>query len=246
MAPLVGTSPASSSRSCAQRSSATRSTPAGVSRRWTIRRSWPTRSRSIRPAFTWRSACYGPHRRQRGVRGHRYVASPIETRAVSAQVDPYSDELTGWSNTQTPHRVREAIAHTLGLGPERVRVIATDVGGGFGQKGILYVEDPLVPYAARVGPPRALARGPQREPHGLLARPRADPPRFRAGCPVLQGRGECPLPAERGRDSRIAVRAMRRPGSDGVASASRQPSRSLAWSLARVMVIEGVGGQGTR
>ncbi|MFI9775310.1 xanthine dehydrogenase family protein molybdopterin-binding subunit [Streptomyces sp. NPDC051956] len=81
---------------------------------------------------------------------HRYVASPIETRAVSAQVDPYSGELTVWSNTQTPHRVREATAHTLGLDPERVRVIATDVGGGFGQKGILYVEEMLVPYAARV------------------------------------------------------------------------------------------------
>ncbi|MFZ3593466.1 xanthine dehydrogenase family protein molybdopterin-binding subunit [Streptomyces sp. BH104] len=79
---------------------------------------------------------------------HRYVASPIETRAVAARVDPYSGELTVWSNTQTPHRVRESIAHTLGLDAESVRVIATDVGGGFGQKGILYVEEMLIPYAA--------------------------------------------------------------------------------------------------
>ncbi|MEU2021335.1 xanthine dehydrogenase family protein molybdopterin-binding subunit [Streptomyces sp. NPDC016469] len=79
---------------------------------------------------------------------HRYVASPIETRAVSARVDPYSDRLTVWSGTQTPHRLREAIAHTLGLPADTVHVIAADVGGGFGQKGILYVEELLVPYAA--------------------------------------------------------------------------------------------------
>ncbi|WP_328633965.1 xanthine dehydrogenase family protein molybdopterin-binding subunit [Streptomyces sp. NBC_00356] len=81
-------------------------------------------------------------------RAHRYVASPIETRAVAARVDPYSGGLTVWSNTQTPHRVRESIATTLGLDAESVRVIATDVGGGFGQKGILYVEEMLIPYAA--------------------------------------------------------------------------------------------------
>lgn len=81
---------------------------------------------------------------------HRYVASPIETRAVSARVDPYSGRLTVWSGTQTPHRLREAIAHTLGLPADTVHVIAADVGGGFGQKGILYVEELLVPYAARL------------------------------------------------------------------------------------------------
>lgn len=79
---------------------------------------------------------------------HRYVASPIETRAVAARVDPYDGALTVWSNTQTPHRVRDAIGHTVGRTPETVRVIATDVGGGFGQKGILYVEELLIPYAA--------------------------------------------------------------------------------------------------
>ncbi|WP_328946010.1 xanthine dehydrogenase family protein molybdopterin-binding subunit [Streptomyces sp. NBC_00250] len=80
---------------------------------------------------------------------HRYVASPIETRAISAQVDPYSGRLTVWSGTQTPHRLRDAIAHTLGLEPATVHVIAADVGGGFGQKGILYVEELLIPHAAR-------------------------------------------------------------------------------------------------
>ncbi|MBB1159006.1 MULTISPECIES: xanthine dehydrogenase family protein molybdopterin-binding subunit [Amycolatopsis] len=80
---------------------------------------------------------------------HRYVASPIETRAVAAQVDPYRGELTVWSGTQTPHRLRDSIARTLGLEAEDVRVLAVDVGGGFGQKGILYVEELIVPHAAR-------------------------------------------------------------------------------------------------
>ncbi|QIP87930.1 xanthine dehydrogenase family protein molybdopterin-binding subunit [Streptomyces sp. Tu 2975] len=81
---------------------------------------------------------------------HRYVASPIETRAISAQVDPYSGRLTVWSGTQTPHRLRDAVASTLALDPASVHVIAVDVGGGFGQKGILYVEELLIPHAARV------------------------------------------------------------------------------------------------
>ncbi|WP_037370856.1 xanthine dehydrogenase family protein molybdopterin-binding subunit [Amycolatopsis orientalis] len=80
---------------------------------------------------------------------HRYVASPIETRAVAAHVDPYRGELTVWSGTQTPHRLRDSIARTLELDPQDVRVLAVDVGGGFGQKGILYVEELIVPHAAR-------------------------------------------------------------------------------------------------
>src|SRR5581483_3323659 len=46
-------------------------------------------------------------------------------------------------------RMRDHIAASLGLEPAAVRVIATDVGGGFGQKGVLYVEELLVPFAAR-------------------------------------------------------------------------------------------------
>lgn len=80
---------------------------------------------------------------------HRYVASPIETRAVSARTDPYSGRLTVWAGTQTPHRLRDATAHTLGLDPADVHVIAPDVGGGFGQKGVLYVEELLVAHACR-------------------------------------------------------------------------------------------------
>lgn len=80
---------------------------------------------------------------------HRYVASPIEPRAVLAASDPFSGRLTIWSCTQTPHRMRDHIASSLSMSPDDVRVIAADVGGGFGQKGVLYVEELLIPFVAR-------------------------------------------------------------------------------------------------
>lgn len=78
----------------------------------------------------------------------RYVASPMECRGLVAAHDPFDEKLTVWSNTQTPHRVRNHLASSLGLDPESVRVVSVDVGGGFGQKGILVVEELLVPLAA--------------------------------------------------------------------------------------------------
>lgn len=79
----------------------------------------------------------------------RYVPSPMETRGVVATIDPYSARLQMWSNTQTPHRVRDHVAHALGISTDDVTVTTPDVGGGFGQKGILIVEEILVPFAAR-------------------------------------------------------------------------------------------------
>jgi carbon-monoxide dehydrogenase large subunit len=78
----------------------------------------------------------------------RYVASPIETRGLVAQPEPFRGGMTVWSSTQTPHRMRDHLARSLDLDPDAVRVVSVDVGGGFGQKGVLYVEEILVPYAA--------------------------------------------------------------------------------------------------
>ncbi|GAB2865885.1 xanthine dehydrogenase family protein molybdopterin-binding subunit [Actinocorallia aurea] len=87
-------------------------------------------------------------------RSHRYVASPMETRGVAVTLDPRDGSLTVFSSTQTPHRLREVIAGALRLEPSDVRVTAPDIGGGFGQKGVQYVEDVLVPYAGvRLGRP---------------------------------------------------------------------------------------------
>lgn len=82
-------------------------------------------------------------------RSHRHVAAPIETRGVVASADPVDGRLTVWASTQTPHLLRDFLAGALGLDREQLRVVAPDVGGGFGLKGSIYPEDLLVPYAAR-------------------------------------------------------------------------------------------------
>jgi hypothetical protein len=78
----------------------------------------------------------------------RQAGIPIETRGAVAEWDPATRELTVWSSTQNVHPLRNAIATQLDLPPERVRVIAPSVGGGFGVKAILYPEDLLVAWAA--------------------------------------------------------------------------------------------------
>src|SRR2546422_4068565 len=79
----------------------------------------------------------------------RIAAMPIEPRGVVAQPDAPDGRLTVWSSTQVPFAVRAAVAAALGLAEEQVRVIAPDVGGGFGAKGHVYPEDILIPAVAR-------------------------------------------------------------------------------------------------
>ncbi|HVC27061.1 MAG TPA: xanthine dehydrogenase family protein molybdopterin-binding subunit [Nitrososphaerales archaeon] len=80
----------------------------------------------------------------------RLAPSPIETRGVVASFDQGTGVLTAYLSTQDPHGVRDELADLLSLGREKVRVIAPDVGGGFGGKGGLYPEDPVISHAARV------------------------------------------------------------------------------------------------
>jgi carbon-monoxide dehydrogenase large subunit len=79
---------------------------------------------------------------------------PIETRGVVAEYSAMAGLLTVWASSQVPHQVRQFICELLGMEPHRVRVIAPDVGGGFGAKLIVYPEDVLVPLLSmRVGRP---------------------------------------------------------------------------------------------
>ncbi|MFN8371786.1 MAG: molybdopterin cofactor-binding domain-containing protein [Anaerolineae bacterium] len=71
----------------------------------------------------------------------RLAAVPMEPRAVAAAPDPTNGGLTLWSSTQTPHGIRSELATQLGLTENLVRVIAPDVGGGFGVKIGLYPEE---------------------------------------------------------------------------------------------------------
>ncbi len=79
----------------------------------------------------------------------RIAAMPIEPRGVLVQPEAPDGRLTIWTSTQVPFAVRAAIAAALGLAEEQVRVIAPDVGGGFGAKGHVYPEDVLLAAVAR-------------------------------------------------------------------------------------------------
>jgi aerobic carbon-monoxide dehydrogenase large subunit len=78
----------------------------------------------------------------------RQVALAIEPRGVIANPDPMGKSLTVWLSTQGPHRARADLATTLGIPENKIRLIAPDVGGGFGSKGPLYREDVLTSYLA--------------------------------------------------------------------------------------------------
>ena len=80
----------------------------------------------------------------------RYVGMPLEGRGVVAAWDRRDGALTTWNSTQVSHFVQQGLVTALELPPHRVRVIAPDVGGGFGTKASGYAEDALIPIAARV------------------------------------------------------------------------------------------------
>jgi carbon-monoxide dehydrogenase large subunit len=83
----------------------------------------------------------------------RLIPNAIEPRGVVAQVGP-TGEVTLWSATQTPHIIRFALQLVLGIPESKTRVIAPDVGGGFGSKIQVYGETPLaIAIARRLGRP---------------------------------------------------------------------------------------------
>ena len=96
---------------------------------------------------------------------------PIETRGVVARWDARDGSLTTWNGTQVVHFVQQGLTAALGLPAHKVRVIAPDVGGGFGTKANGYPEDLLIPAAAdRVAAAGEVDRGPPRAHDGRRAR----------------------------------------------------------------------------
>lgn len=81
---------------------------------------------------------------ERTYRTHRHTGFPMEGRACLADYDPASGTLTVHSATQIPHLVRTGLADTLGVPEHSIRVIAPDVGGGFGIKAHLFPEEVAV------------------------------------------------------------------------------------------------------
>jgi len=82
-------------------------------------------------------------------RMHRKTAVAIEPRACLAEWELNNDALTLHSATQVPGIVRNALALAFDIPGNRIRVVASDVGGGFGGKGSLYPEEIFVSAAAR-------------------------------------------------------------------------------------------------
>lgn len=90
----------------------------------------------------------------REIRTARQCMVPIEGRGVIAHWDARLDQLVVYSATQLPHIVRTGLSEHLGLEQGRIRVIAPDVGGGFGYKGILLPEEVCLAWLAlRCGHP---------------------------------------------------------------------------------------------
>ncbi|MBI4610919.1 MAG: xanthine dehydrogenase family protein molybdopterin-binding subunit [Candidatus Rokubacteria bacterium] len=79
---------------------------------------------------------------------NRIASVAMEPRGILASFDPVTEELTIWTSTQAPFRMRAEIAAILGLSEGKVRAIAPEVGGGFGVKTAPYREDVLVAYLA--------------------------------------------------------------------------------------------------
>ncbi len=91
-----------------------------------------------------------PHTYNESFHQHRGGGHSIECRGNVANYDPMDDLLTLWSSTQTPHTARQLLCDMLGRDEAGVRVVAPDLGGGFGPKLIFYPEDITVAAAALI------------------------------------------------------------------------------------------------
>jgi len=82
---------------------------------------------------------------------NRLVPNAMEPRAALADYDPGSESFTLWNATQNPHVARLVISAFIGVAPEhKLRVIAPDVGGGFGSKIFIYPEEVVCLWASKV------------------------------------------------------------------------------------------------
>jgi carbon-monoxide dehydrogenase large subunit len=80
----------------------------------------------------------------------RQTAAPLETRGVIARWDESSREMTVWNSTQMPHIAQVFLGMALGLPASQLRIIAPDIGGGFGNKSNVYTEEAIIPAIARL------------------------------------------------------------------------------------------------
>lgn len=87
---------------------------------------------------------------RREFKNSRIVNCQMEPRSVIGEYDAQQCSYTVTTGCQGALRVRAAVATALGVSPENVRVICPDVGGGFGPRTMPYIEQVVIPWAARV------------------------------------------------------------------------------------------------
>ena len=86
---------------------------------------------------------------------NRVAGNPMEPRCYLASFEPEPDHTTLWATTQVPHMLRRWICkYALNIPEHKLRVIAPDVGGGFGNKVNFHVEVSTVDWMARSSPGR--------------------------------------------------------------------------------------------
>jgi carbon-monoxide dehydrogenase large subunit len=103
----------------------------------------------------------------------RLIPSAIEPRAVVVNPEPATGNLTVYTSTQVPHFVKDILAIMCGVSDTKLRVVAPDVGGGFGGKLNVYAEEALaLALARRLKVPGQVGGGPLGEPRGEHPRPR--------------------------------------------------------------------------
>ena len=90
-----------------------------------------------------------PHIFREHLQFHRGGCHSMECRGVVADWTQAARQLTVWSSTQSPYLIRRGLARHLGLEEDAVRVIAPDVGGGFGPKAVFYPEEIVLPLVSR-------------------------------------------------------------------------------------------------
>ncbi len=81
---------------------------------------------------------------------NRLIPNPMEPRAAVAEYNSGTDVLTLYTTSQNPHVTRLVLSAFIGIAPEnKLRVVAPDVGGGFGSKIFIYAEETVCVWAAR-------------------------------------------------------------------------------------------------
>ena len=149
---------------------------------------------------------------------NRLIPNAMEPRAAAAEYDKGTGNYTLWSTSQNPHVLRLILsAFVLGIPEHKLRVVAPDVGGGFGSKIFCYNEETMVTWAAsRVGRPIKWTAERSESFHDRRARPRPRHP-CRAGArqgrqvPGAQGRAPSPTWAPICRPSRRRCRPISTP-----------------------------------